>query len=545
MTQDYYSILGVPRTADAKAIKAAYRRLALEYHPDRHNGKPTQSGAEEQFKRVSEAYEILSDPDKKANYDRYGTVTPPVARTRTGPFTGFDVDDIFARVAVDFGYENFFRDFGGFGRRVHTVTEPELDAMAREGNLERLLQVCANPNQPEEIRISAGNKLLERVNDVDVLVIIIQRPDLPGEIATKVRQKILDAIAKLDNPDKLAKILDAGTSTDLLSFTRRDRLPTEIKEAVEDKLVDVIKNKKDYRFNSKWLLAIAADMCYRNDLRIAAGMKAIENAGEDPDKLVKVLAADFDGRVMRGGCLPEEVKRAAENKLKEIIEKPDRRFNPDWLLQISLCSWAYDLRIAAGMKAIENAGDDVGKLTKILDADFDGRVMRGGCLPEEVKRAAQEKHAQALKEREEGVNMAAVKAANTVEALLEILGKKSLRLEVWTVAENKLHELIKNPDTKVDLDTLLNIAVGTLSVNNRTAAAVRAVKEASDEANLRKIINIDKTRPLPSIITEAAKRKLDELKSRSGTDGLVTNPAFESRPIGGGSTKGPVKMRLK
>src|ERR671912_2649007 len=66
---DYYELLGVPRGADDAAIKAAYRRLAKECHPDRHGGCTNQ---EARFKEISEAYECLKDPQKRAAYDRFG-----------------------------------------------------------------------------------------------------------------------------------------------------------------------------------------------------------------------------------------------------------------------------------------------------------------------------------------------------------------------------------------------------------------------------------------------------------------------------------------
>src|SRR3982751_4046909 len=66
---DYYDLLGVQRGADDAAIKAAYRRLAKEHHPDRHNGC---SDKEAHFKAINEAYDILKDPQKRAAYDRFG-----------------------------------------------------------------------------------------------------------------------------------------------------------------------------------------------------------------------------------------------------------------------------------------------------------------------------------------------------------------------------------------------------------------------------------------------------------------------------------------
>lgn len=99
--EDYYEILGVSRDADANEIKKAYRKLAMEYHPDRN---PGDKDAEEKFKKIGEAYSVLSDPQKRAQYDRFGK-----NGTRgMGGFEGFggyaDPFDIFREV---FG--------GGFG----------------------------------------------------------------------------------------------------------------------------------------------------------------------------------------------------------------------------------------------------------------------------------------------------------------------------------------------------------------------------------------------------------------------------------------------
>ena len=75
---DYYELLGVARTAGADEIKGAYRKMALKFHPDRNK----EAGAAEQFARINEAYAVLSDPDKRAHYDRFGSAPAGVNESR-------------------------------------------------------------------------------------------------------------------------------------------------------------------------------------------------------------------------------------------------------------------------------------------------------------------------------------------------------------------------------------------------------------------------------------------------------------------------------
>src|SRR5436305_11814430 len=100
--QDYYDLLGVQRGADDETIKAAYRRLAKEYHPDRHNGC---CDKEAQFKAINEAYDILKDPQKRAAYDRFGRAAFQNGGNGGDPFAeaGFNgFSDIFSTIFGEF-----------------------------------------------------------------------------------------------------------------------------------------------------------------------------------------------------------------------------------------------------------------------------------------------------------------------------------------------------------------------------------------------------------------------------------------------------------
>ncbi len=111
--RDYYEVLGVGKDADGTTIKKAYRKMAIQYHPDKNPGDKT---AEEKFKEAAEAYEVLSDPDKKARYDRYGHAG--VSGHGGGGFSGgMTMDDIFQQFGDIFGDSGSpFDSFFGGGR---------------------------------------------------------------------------------------------------------------------------------------------------------------------------------------------------------------------------------------------------------------------------------------------------------------------------------------------------------------------------------------------------------------------------------------------
>ena len=115
--RDFYQILGVERTASADEIKKAYRKLALQFHPDRNPGNKE---AEEKFKEAAEAYEVLSDPTKRQRFDQYGH--EGMRGTDFRPFN--DVNDIFSTFGDIFG--------GGFGGSIFDEMFGGTDTPAQE-----------------------------------------------------------------------------------------------------------------------------------------------------------------------------------------------------------------------------------------------------------------------------------------------------------------------------------------------------------------------------------------------------------------------------
>ncbi|MDD5163472.1 MAG: molecular chaperone DnaJ [Candidatus ainarchaeum sp.] len=101
--KDYYEVLGLKKGASIEEVKRAYKELAKKFHPDLNREK----GAEEKFKEILEAYQVLSDSEKKANYDQYGHAFEG--------FQGYQRPEGFGTGGVDFDFENIFSNIGGFG----------------------------------------------------------------------------------------------------------------------------------------------------------------------------------------------------------------------------------------------------------------------------------------------------------------------------------------------------------------------------------------------------------------------------------------------
>ena len=121
--RDYYEVLGVEKTASVEEIKKAYRKKAIQYHPDKN---PGDKQAEENFKEAAEAYDVLSDPQKRQRYDQFGHAGVGGASQGGGFGGGMSMDDIFSQFGDIFG--GHFGGFGGFGGfACESKVEPERD----------------------------------------------------------------------------------------------------------------------------------------------------------------------------------------------------------------------------------------------------------------------------------------------------------------------------------------------------------------------------------------------------------------------------------
>ena len=187
--EDYYKILGVSKTATADEIKKAYRKMALQYHPDRNKGKE----AEGKFKEVTKAYEVLSDPQKKQTYDQFGAAAfeqgGPSGQGAGGPFGGFggqqgpftySYTNGGGAQGFDFGgagfsdpFEIFEQFFGGgnpFGRAQRRTTyQLTISFMEAINGITKTVELAG---KTQTIKIPAGvdNDSRIRFGDYDVVI---------------------------------------------------------------------------------------------------------------------------------------------------------------------------------------------------------------------------------------------------------------------------------------------------------------------------------------------------------------------------------------
>ena len=160
--KNYYEVLGLEKTADETQIKKAYRKLALKFHPDKNKCK----NAEEAFKKVNQAFCVLSDKQKRKNYDMFGTEEGPGISTMPNDFNPFDIFEQFfgegfqnfggGHTRVTFSNGNGFTVFtsGGFGNNIFQMGEDDDD----ENPFEQLFGFGRRVNRSNRERNGNGNE---------------------------------------------------------------------------------------------------------------------------------------------------------------------------------------------------------------------------------------------------------------------------------------------------------------------------------------------------------------------------------------------------
>ena len=172
MAEDYYKILDVKKDASADEIKKAYRKLAVKYHPDKNPGNKT---AEEKFKKLSEAYAVLSDDQKRKDYDRFGSTDSFRQRfTQEDIFRGFDMNEIFRDMG--FNFTGNARQ-GGFSRTVSFE-----DLFGGQGYGQR-------PQKGEDLYYNISTSLEESVFGAEKKI-LVKKGGSPEEIQFKIPKGI-------------------------------------------------------------------------------------------------------------------------------------------------------------------------------------------------------------------------------------------------------------------------------------------------------------------------------------------------------------------
>ena len=256
--KDYYKILGVERKASEEDIRKAYRKLAMQYHPDRN---PNDKQAEERFKEINEAYQVLSDPKKRAHYDRLGSDYSTWQRRGTpgdfdwGRYGGFpggagtrvdveDMDEMFGG-----GFSDFFRTIFGIGNTPGAQRYQQEVVITLEEAYKgttRLLQ--SNNGKNKQVRIPAGVRTGSKVrvagagpNGLDLYLIVNVQDDkrferrgndLHTTATVNVFTAILGGEAEVETLDGKVKLtIPAGTQPEKVFRLAGRGMPNVNKES--------------------------------------------------------------------------------------------------------------------------------------------------------------------------------------------------------------------------------------------------------------------------------------------------------------------------
>jgi len=219
MAEDYYQLLGVDKKATAEEIKKAYRKLAFKWHPDKNPNNKAQ--AEEKFKKISEAYAVLSDPGKRKEYDLYGSADQFRQKfSQEDIFRNFDLNDLLRGFGFDFtGGGGRAKSFSGSSRRRGSFQQsfdPFADLFGGGGQ-----SYAHMPQQGQDLQYNLSITLEESVRGVEKKL-ALQREDRVDEINVKIPPGI-GAGKKLRLSGKGGPGFDGGPAGDL--YLHIDILP--------------------------------------------------------------------------------------------------------------------------------------------------------------------------------------------------------------------------------------------------------------------------------------------------------------------------------
>jgi curved DNA-binding protein len=181
MAEDYYKILGVNRDVTADELKKAYRKLAQKYHPDKAKGN--KQDAEAQFKKISEAYAVLSNPEKRKEFDEFGSQAFRAKFSQEDIFRGFDFNDIF-----DTGISEgiFGRLFGGLGGRGARAGGGGGRSRVFHYGGSDPFQNMAPPAKGEDLQVEVTLTLHEMAFGADKAISITRKNSQPEKLTVKV-----------------------------------------------------------------------------------------------------------------------------------------------------------------------------------------------------------------------------------------------------------------------------------------------------------------------------------------------------------------------
>jgi curved DNA-binding protein len=209
MPEDYYKTLGIEKTASAEDIKKAYRKLALKWHPDKN---PNNKAAEDKFKKINEAYAVLSDPEKRNEYDTYGSADQFRQKyTQEDIFRGFDLNDILRGFGFgDLGGRGGARTFRSGRGGAFTFSRGDAYSDMFEGEGQRYAHI---PRKGQDFEYNLSITLEESVLGAEKKL-ALQKDDGVEEINFKVPPGISTG-KKLRLAGKGALGIDGGPSGDL------------------------------------------------------------------------------------------------------------------------------------------------------------------------------------------------------------------------------------------------------------------------------------------------------------------------------------------